>query len=291
MSQPGTTAGDLVHDVVAESLPIGDPAVSTYYLRLKRDGGLLTWSRSTDGVTWDDLFSKDFGTGLNGLDQRVTIVGHSWFNPGGSYADWDYITVAPLDQSPPSISIAHPANGASYLLGSPIVADYSCNDDVAVVSCAGTVPDGTAIDTAAVGPKTFTVTAENTAGNQSSLTHQYSVVHSFTGFFPPLDNPPTLNRVKAGAAVPVKFSLGGYHGLEIFSPGSPRSQSVVCNSGAPLDDVEETVTAGSSSLSYDPVLDRYVYVWKTNESWAGTCRRLEVTLNDGTSHVADLLFK
>ena len=31
---------------------------------------------------------------------------------------------------------------------------------------------------------------------------------NFTGFFPPVDNPPTINTVKAGSAIPVKFSLG-----------------------------------------------------------------------------------
>jgi streptogramin lyase len=31
----------------------------------------------------------------------------------------------------------------------------------------------------------------------------------FSGFFQPVDNPPTLNSTKAGSAVPVKFSLNG----------------------------------------------------------------------------------
>src|SRR5438445_3582384 len=41
--------------------------------------------------------------------------------------------------------------------------------------------------------------------------------YSFSGFFAPVDNPPTFNRVKAGTAVPVKFSLGGDQGLNIFA--------------------------------------------------------------------------
>ena len=93
VSQPGTTAGDLQYESATESLPIGDPDLSTYYLRLERAGGLLTWSRSTDNVNWTMLFSRDFGTALDGLAQRVTIVGHSWFVPAGSYADYDYISL------------------------------------------------------------------------------------------------------------------------------------------------------------------------------------------------------
>jgi len=40
-----------------------------------------------------------------------------------------------------------------------------------------------------------------------------------------VDNPPTKNVVKAGAAVPVKFSLGGDRGLNIFASTSPSSQA------------------------------------------------------------------
>ena len=54
--------------------------------------------------------------------------------------------------------------------------------------------------------------------------------------------------------------------------------------------VEQTVTAGGSSLSYDALADQYVYVWKSDKAWAGTCRRLDVTLSDGTRHVAHFKF-
>src|SRR5258706_2774270 len=40
----------------------------------------------------------------------------------------------------------------------------------------------------------------------------------FSGFFPPVDNPTAVNVLKAGRAVPVKFSLGGNQGLDIFAP-------------------------------------------------------------------------
>ena len=50
------------------------------------------------------------------------------------------------------------------------------------------------------------------------------------------------------------------------------------------------MTAGSSSLSYDAAIDQYVYVWKTDKGWAGTCRQLIVQLIDGTAHVAHFDF-
>jgi hypothetical protein len=88
----------------------------------------------------------------------------------------------------------------------------------------------------------------------------------------------------------VKFSLSGDHGLNIFAPGYPLSYGVDCNTSAPLDTVEQTVTAGGTSLSYDADVDHYVYVWKSDKAWAGTCRRLDVTLIDGTRHTAHFKF-
>ena len=69
----------------------------------------------------------------------------------------------------------------------------------------------------------------------------------------------------------------------------PASQPMSCTTSAPTADLEETVTAGNSSLTYDAGSARYTYVWKTEKSWAGTCRKLTVKLIDGTEHTA--LFK
>ena len=115
-------------------------------------------------------------------------------------------------------------------------------------------------------------------------------VYNFTGFFQPVDNLPTLNTVKAGSAVPVKFSLDGDQGLNIFEADYPKSQQTACDL-ATVDGIEQTVTAGSSDLSYDANTDTYTYVWKTEKTWAGTCRQLVVMLNDGTSHRANFKLK
>jgi hypothetical protein len=97
--------------------------------------------------------------------------------------------------------------------------------------------------------------------------------------------------MKAGGAVPVKFSLGSNLGLNIFNPGYPASQQINCQSGVPIDPIEQTVTAGNSSLQYDPTTNTYTYVWKTDKAWAETCRQLDVQLTDGTNHLANFLFK
>jgi regulation of enolase protein 1 (concanavalin A-like superfamily) len=109
----------------------------------------------------------------------------------------------------------------------------------------------------------------------------------FLGFYQPVDNPPVVNTGNAGAGIPVKFSLGSNQGLHILATGYPAAQKFACGSGGgSTDPLEETVTAGNSSLQYDAATNMYTYVWKTDKTWAGTCRQLIVRLSDGTDHTA-----
>jgi hypothetical protein len=148
-----------------------------------------------------------------------------------------------------------------------------------------------ALVTSSVGAKSVNCTATDNAGNTNTVSASYQVIYSWTGFFQPVDNLPTLNAVKAGSAIPVKFSLAGNQGLSIFTAGYPLSRLIACDSGAPLDDIEQTVTAAGSSLSYDPVSGQYKYVWKTDKTWALTCRQLVVKLVDGTEQMANFVLK
>ena len=99
-----------------------------------------------------------------------------------------------------------------------------------------------------------------------------------------------LNTVKAGSAIPVKFSLGGNNGLDVFQTGYPASVQMPCDPTLTLDAIEQTVTAGSSSLSYDASIDQYNYVWKSNSGWPGSCRQLVVKYKDGTVQRANFKF-
>jgi hypothetical protein len=116
-----------------------------------------------------------------------------------------------------------------------------------------------------------------------------TVLYDFSGFFSPVSNLPTLNTVNAGRGIPVKFSLSGDKGLNIFAANSPYSVSFNCDTNDPGVDVVETVNAGTSTLSYGS--GQYTYVWKTESSWVGTCRQLVVKLNDGSEHRANFKFR
>jgi hypothetical protein len=109
---------------------------------------------------------------------------------------------------------------------------------------------------------------------------------SFGGFLPPIQNPPALNTVKAGSSVPIKFSLGGNLGLDIFAAGFPKSQQIDCSTLHPFGPIS-TETSGQSSLSYTAATDQYTYSWKTDPLWVGMCRTLIVQFKDGSQGVAD----
>jgi hypothetical protein len=143
--------------------------------------------------------------------------------------------------------------------------------------------------TNSVGTKSVNCTATDNAGNTNNANASYSVIYNWTSFFQPVDNLPILNSVKAGAAIPVKFSLSGNQGLNIMAAGYPVSAVTTCGNTA-TDTIETTVTAGSSSLSYDATTGQYNYVWKTDKLWVGTCRTLTVKFIDGTIHQANFQF-
>ena len=111
------------------------------------------------------------------------------------------------------------------------------------------------------------------------------------GFADPISST-SLNSVRAGQAVPIKFDLGGYHGMDIIASGYPRSAAIACANGdGPSNLVPETTeTAGSSALSYDADTRLYSYVWKTDKAWKGTCRELVLGLVDGSQHRARFQF-
>jgi hypothetical protein len=132
------------------------------------------------------------------------------------------------DATPPTITVVTPAEGDVYTQGQPVIASYTCADDVAVQSCTGPVANGGAISTAALGSFEFKVDATDTSGGATSVTRHYSVV-PVTGT-PGGETPATLN-ITLGAATP----------FAPFVPGIAKDYTTTV--GATL-----TSTAGDATL-------------------------------------------
>lgn len=219
---------------------------------------------------------SNFGTGT----LKNTIVANSPFfggncsdpiTDGGGNLSWPDTTCPGLNADPllgPLQDNGGPTQTHALLAGSPAI------DAALLTNCPATDQRG----------------VSRPQGAGCDIGAYESVVYNFSGFFPPVDNLPTLNVVQAGVGVPVRFSLNGDQGLDIFAAGYPDSQKIVCTGGTPQDAIEETIIVGSSSLSYDAASDTYTYVWKTSKVWANTCRQLIIRLNDGSEHKANFKF-
>ena len=165
---------------------------------------------------------------------------------------------------------------------------YSIVTQPAHGTLAGTAPNVTYTPAGGyVGSDSFTFKANDGQVDSNVATVNLAVNFVFTGFVSPVDNPPAVNAVNGGQAIPVKFSLGGSYGLNIFAAGYPQSQQIDCSSGALIGATE--ATASTSGLKYGG--NQYNYGWKTDKAWSGMCRQLTVRLIDGTEHTALFQFK
>lgn len=133
---------------------------------------------SLDGAVFSQCASPKDYTGLaNGSHtfrvRAIDAAGNA--DPSPAARTWT------VDTTRPTITITTPTNGGTYSLNQVVNANYSCQDTsggTGLKSCQGTVANGSAIDTASTGTKTFTVVATDNAGNQQSVNHTYSVAAS-----------------------------------------------------------------------------------------------------------------
>ncbi|MGH3018686.1 MAG: M36 family metallopeptidase [Gaiellaceae bacterium] len=121
------------------------------------------------------------------------------------------------------------------------------------------------------------------------------------GFQSPVTQPyGQLNEVDAGDAVPLRFTADGYRQLDVLKDsGSPFSRRVDCATLrvpsqnpafiTPRELPVDTVTSGGSKLTVNPQ-GVFHYNWKTLAEWAGTCREVVLTRDDGRQHRAFFRF-
>jgi hypothetical protein len=102
----------------------------------------------------------------------------------------------------------------------------------------------------------------------------------------------TVNTVKAGSTVPLKFEV--YAGaLELTDPAivkSLRYAECIVPAGAPEDALELTASGGTV-LRYDATAGQFIYNWSTKGLRAGTSYTVTVELLDGTKIIAFFTLK
>ncbi|HUF96971.1 MAG TPA: PxKF domain-containing protein, partial [Ilumatobacter sp.] len=206
----------------------------------------------------------------------------------------------------PTVQIVSPALGTRVTVGTSVQLDTIVADAAGPadpVTCAVTWGDATSSSTCnathvygVAGSFTIAVTADDADGGSTTATRTVIVEApsvpecQFEGFYAPVDNLPTINTVKAGSNIPLKFKFCSDGRLAIFANGSPTSSAHSCGTGSTAA-VEETSPPGANTLSFDASSQRYHYNWKTERSWAGQCRTLTFPLIDGTVVSAEFKFR
>jgi hypothetical protein len=102
----------------------------------------------------------------------------------------------------PTVSIGTPASGASYGFGQHLLASYGCSDGAngpGMVSCVGTVPGGSAINTGKAGKHVFSVIAVSRDGKTATDTVSYTVRRPSNRF--------TISHLKLSANGTMTFDL------------------------------------------------------------------------------------
>ena len=129
-----------------------------------------------------------------------------------------------LGDKPPTITITSPASGATYVLNQAVLSNYTCTETneppsppnanpnpPPPTSCAGPVANGSNIDTASVGSKTFTVSSTDAVGTTGMASVNYSVGYNICVLYD------QTKSVKSGAVFPIKVSLCDSNGIDVSS--------------------------------------------------------------------------
>ena len=111
-----------------------------------------------------------------------------------------------------------------------------------------------------------------------------------TGFASPVANKPAVNVKPAGETIPLRFNIGGNRGPDPLASNSPASQPIDCTTQAPPQFAVTTPADRDGNLTYIGAQQRYLFNWATPADWAGTCRQLIITLDDGKQLRANFRF-
>ena len=208
------------------------------------------------------------------------------------------------DTTNPTITLDSPTNGATYTQGQNVTANYSCSDDTSSgsdLSCSGTVPSGSLVDTSSAGSKTFSVSATDKAGNTETKTVSYNVVSPCTigDIGPPVNDvssagDPGMSAYKFGSrgVIPAKFRAdcnGDPIDTQAEADAHPMKLKLTKLGTTPDQDavVENTVTGSANTgdlFRFDYAADHYIYNIGVKNLASGTYKRTISEANGGATH-------
>jgi hypothetical protein len=255
-------------------------------------GGVTGMRFSDDGTSWPVSFAPYATTAAYTLpagDGAKTVY-VQFQDSEGNVSDAVSASIK-LDTTPPVITLNVPKDGATYLKGQAVSADWSTADAYSgVASQSGTVASGALIDTASFGAKSFNVTATDVAGNSATTTVAYSVPFASAGVLSPL-SPNKISLVSGSAAVkfqvldslgkPVSTLTPVLHLAKLMAGGVWGTEFDPTSTSAPKD---------GTAFRYDAGAKQYVYNLDAKTLASGTYR-LRIAVAGGGELFAQITVK
>jgi hypothetical protein len=295
---PGDSATYTV--TVPQPAPPADttPPVITPVLNPATPDGANGWYKSAVSLSWTVVDNESTVTSTTGCgsttisaDQLATDYTCSATSAGGTASET--VTIK-RDATAPDVALVGGglSNGGEYYFGAvPAAPTCEATDATSGLNATGCVVSG--YETT-VGNHTITAAATDLAGNLGQSTLEYEVLAwTLKGFYQPVDLG-TLNLVKSGSTVPLKFEVfaGDTELTDVAVVSTFKVGTVPCDSleGVPTDDIEQYST-GATVLRYDTTGGQFIQNWQTPKGKAGTCYKVTLTTDDGSSVSADFKLK
>ncbi len=251
--------------------------------------GVAKTEYSFDNITWA-TYTAPFTISTEG----TTTAYYRSVDNAGNTEDVQGPEIVKIDKTQPQITITTPADGAEYLLNQLVLANWAVLDPFSgVFSSIGTVPSGNPIDTASVGIKYFSVSAQDFAGNKSTNSATYYVRYSYIGILQPINQDgSSVFRMGNNRTIPVKFQLQDANGNYISTAVARIYLTQISSNimGTELEGISTSAATEGNLFRYDSTDNLYIFNLATDNLSAGTWR-LRVELDDGTSKYVNISLK
>jgi hypothetical protein len=246
------------------------------------DGAVVTFTATaTDAVSGDIEVMCEPASGSVFPIEETVVKCTATDEAGNSGTAAFRVTV--VDTTPPVVTVPDDMNveptgpfGAVVTFGATAMDTVSGN---VAVTCEP--PSGVSFP---FGETLVTCAATDGAGNTGTASFTVTVEPlTVVGFYPPVNNGGTVNTVKGGRTVPLKFEVfaGSTELTDTAVVASFRVTPVSCSTLTANADEIEWTTAGATELRYDATSGQFVQNWKAPTTPG--CYRVTVTLVDGTT--------
>jgi hypothetical protein len=185
-----------------------------------------------------------------------------------------------VDKRNPAITLTTPAS-ATYALKQVVLASYTCADGGSgVANCAGPAANGSPLDTASIGVKSFTVNAADNVGNAISQTVSYTVTYNLCVLYD------QTKSHRQGSTVPIKLQICDAAGANQSAAGIViTAAGLTAQDNTASSNVDDSGSANpDSNFRYDPTLAGYIYNLSTKGLSTGTWVLTFTVTGDPVAH-------